>query len=310
MRHGATDFPLRRVPRFLGYSRMTVPKARIIKGGDSPTGESAPQRALSPADTIRRLFGGLGVYGWFFAAFGVVFAAGMLPKVKPDFASYDATARGTVVHVERTNDKVNDDPVMRVSYTFEDSAGRSHQGASYTTYPIEPDTGRIVEYERDDPGLSRLDGMDRTPVGDWAWVLSIFVLIFPIVGLALAVPQLVRGIRAVRVVRTGVETTGTIVDVSPTSVVIRNRGPIMRATVEFLVGERPFRTTFDFLEAKAPARDSVQRVVYDPRSPTRATVLDNATENGGSAWADLSAALLLIAPAIFLIGLVSLPFVF
>jgi hypothetical protein len=302
----------------------TVPSARVVKGGDVES--SAGERDLAPpinvialaprtvprAFVARLLFGGpLGAFGWVFAAFGMIFTLVFVPRSMPDFTSYDMTATATVEHVETTTMSENKEHVLRVTYTFEDAEGQLHRGQSYTRDPVETNSERTVEYTRADPDVSRLRGMRRSPFDS----LALIVLVFPIAGIAIAWRQLVRGIRAVRVLRTGVETTGKIVDVTPTKLTVQNQR-IMRATVEYLVGERTCRTTFDFPKNSAPALDGVQRLVYDPQSPTRATTLDNLpgqpriTEGGVLAWTPGSAALVLIAPVIFVLELVALPFVF
>ena len=128
---------------------------------------------------------------------------------------------------------------------------------------------------------------------------------FPIVGLAIAGQQLVRGIRAAHLLRSGVETTGKIVEVTEVRSGSRNRTPTMRAVVEYLVGERTYHTTVDYSQADAPDPDSAQRLIYDPQLPSRSAMLDalpgrpRITEDGNVASTTYSAVLVFLAPGAF-----------
>jgi hypothetical protein len=300
---------------------MTLPSARAVKVADvvpAPRPSDRPKQVIElaprkvPASLVARLLFGspLGVFGWIFAAFGMLFVLLFVPRALPDFTSYDGTAFGEVEHVEKTNMSENDDHIWRVAYTFEDNAGRVHHGESYTTDDVTPHTERLVEYTRANPNVSRLKGMSRRPFG----VLALMVLLFPIVGLALAGRVFVRGIRAARLLRRGIETTGKVIDVESTRLKVQ-RERIMRATVEFAVGDRAERTTFDVGESGAPARDEIRRLIYDPAAPSRASTLDDLpgkpriTTEGKLAWSSGSAALVLIAPIVAVIEIALLPFV-
>lgn len=272
--------------------------------------ELAPRKV--PASLVVRLLFGSppGVFGWIFAAFGMLFVLLFVPRSLPDFTSYDATALAEVDRVEATKMSENDHSIFRVTYTFADDAGHVHHGQSYTTDEVVPHVEHIAHYVRAHPDESRLDDMRRHPFG----VLALMVLLFPIVGLALAGRVFVRGIRAARLLRRGIETTGKVIDVEPTRLKVQHER-IMRATVEFAVGDRVERTTFDVGESGAPPRDEIRRLIYDPQAPSRASTLDDLpgepriTPEGKLAWSSGSAALVLIAPVIAVVELALLPFV-
>lgn len=299
---------------------MTLPSARAVKIADAVPARSSDQplhvielapRKVPASLVTRLLFGGfLAGFGWFFTAFGMLFVLVALPGSLPDFRSYDTHGVADIQRVEDTRKSENDKTVLRVAYTFEDDAGQPHHGVSYTTDPVDPHATRGVEYSRAHPEMSRLHGMRRYPFSPWALV----VLVFPIVGLTMAGRAFVRGIRAARLLRRGIETTGKVVDVVPRRMKVQNER-IMRATVEFNVGEQTQRTTFDVGESGAPPRDEIRRLIYDPQAPSRASTLDDLpgepriTPEGKLAWSSGSAALVLIAPVIAVVELALLPFV-
>ena len=256
-----------------------LPEARIVKdGGPRPaTAGDAPAHVLRlapralPWRLVWRLwFGGtLGMFGWFFAGFGLLFCLIFLPLSELWTPDYDRTATATITRVEETSTSENDQTIYEAHYTFVDERGVTRTGSSYTKDPS-PGGTREVEYLAEDPDDSRLVGMRSRPFGWWAG----FVLIFPIVGLAIAIPQLVAGRRAVRLLRHGVETRGRLVRKEATNVTV-NKRPVMALTFRFDVGGRTHGATVKTLNTAPLEDDAEEPMLYDPYDPSRATTLDH-----------------------------------
>ena len=151
----------------------TVPKARVLKSGDSsskPRGSAPPEHVIELAPrTVPRtlvawlLLGGRGAFGWGFAVFGMLIALIVVPFAMPDLASYDATTFGTVQHVEVASTTKHGDPYeWRVTYAFGDPNGQLRHGVSYSSDRVEKNSERMVEYTRADPNVSRLRGVRRS----------------------------------------------------------------------------------------------------------------------------------------------------
>jgi len=258
-----------------------LPEARVVKDGGGAerarTGGEPPPHLLRlapravPRQLVWRLWFGtsLAKIGWFFAGVGMVFTFVFLPRSELLAPDYDRSGTATIIGVEATNSSENDEAIYRVDYTFTDDDGVARTGASYTKdSSVRGD--HPVEYLADDPGKSRLVGMRSRPFGWWV----VFVLLFPIVGLGMAIPQLVAGHRATRLLRFGVETHGTLLVKKATSVTVDNMS-IMALTFEYQVGGRPYRTTVKTLETSMLEDDAQEPMIYDPQDPSRATTLDH-----------------------------------
>ncbi len=123
------------------------------------------------------------------------------------FGSYDQRGAATVTRVEETTTTVNDHRIYRVHYTFRDAAGATHRARRTPPSPPEQPGAWDVEYQGDDPDTSRLVGMDRTRMPRFI----LFVLIFPLIGLVLALWQLRAGRASLRLLRHGAETSGKLI---------------------------------------------------------------------------------------------------
>ena len=128
----------------------------------------------------------------------------------------------------------------------------------------------MVELVEADPTFSRISGM-RTSVGG-GWVLLMFV--FPIVGLLIALGDLSRRRRSLRLLRHGTMTSGVFETMEATGTRI-NEQPVMRLIFRF---EDEYGAEH-VAEAKSHQthrlRDEDRELlVYDPRNPSDASVID------------------------------------
>jgi hypothetical protein len=294
-----------------------IPEARVIKGGESSSDKrvgAAPAddirhapRELPPELTVKLLFGGLAVQAWWVAVICMTVALLYSPNAKPDNATYDATASGTVTQVEKTDTRrgKHSDPVLRVSYVFEDSAGGEHHGVSYADHGVKPNSAHLVEYTRANPDVSRLQGMRSTPRAPYD------LIVLAGIGLLFVAAQLVRSLRWRRLLRIGVPTPGKIVKIGPPKWAMEGSKD-RRVTVEYELGDQTHRTSFNGAGEPVRAVGGEEVVLYHPRAPARAVVPSNLpgrpsiTQNDQLAMEYGGMLKMLVAPALWLIGLFAL----
>jgi len=261
------------------------PGARVVRGGEGGRegrsgsgGKAAPQgrvlrlvpRVLPRALVWRLLVGGMFAgFGWLFAAFGMVFVLVFLPSLDLRSPSYDRQTHATITGIEDTGSSENEHAIYRVSYTFVDEAGVERRGESFTQdAPAVP--GWQVGYRSADPSESQLDGMRRRPFSP----LLLFVLVFPIVGLGLALWQLPAARRSLRLLHRGVETRGKLIDKRATRVEV-NDTPVMALTFQYEVDGKTYSTTVKTLRPELLEDEEREAMLYDPYSPANATTLDH-----------------------------------
>jgi len=193
-----------------------------------------PPRSVPTPLAIRVLFGGfLGQFGWLFVAFGMlfvwVFDAGGGVAEWFAFARGYETTEGTTTGWRSTSLSINEVPVYETSYRYDHPEAGTVSGASYATGSWEGEGQRVtVEYVPSDPTLSRIAGMRSSQGG----LGVIFVVIFPVVGLVLALVALSKGLRTRRLLQVGRVTRGTLLTSEATSTRV-NEQPVMKLTFEF-----------------------------------------------------------------------------
>lgn len=224
---------------------------------------------------VRTLFGGaISQFGWLFAAFGMVFViifnpgAAILESVT--YMGDHPVASGVSTGWEGTGFSVNEQPVYRTTFRFEVD-GVQYSGDSYATGSrFEAGTGITIEYDADDPSTARIAGYRSNPTG----LGTVFIFVFPLVGLAMAGAGFRRGRRIRSLLINGAVTTGRLVAKEPTSTTVNNQR-VMKLTFEFEaesggVHHATARTHHEYrLED-----DARELLVYDPRDPGRAAMLD------------------------------------
>jgi hypothetical protein len=225
--------------------------------------------------SIRVVLGGLlSQIGWAVAGFGLIFvwvfdAGGALGSAVA-FAGELATVEGVTSAWRQTQISINDEAVFETSYEFE-LEGRRVTGASYVTGSYMPQGEPVtVEYVASDPTLSRIRGMRASVAG----VGISFVFTIPLVGLALAAVGTGRGLRARRLLATGHLALGTLKSKEPTNSTVNNQ-PVYRLTFEFPAARGgTYEVTSMTHRAFELEDEPAERLVYDPRHPNDAALLD------------------------------------
>jgi len=186
--------------------------------------EQHPVRHIPLTTKLGLLFTGFAnLFGWFFFGFGMLFvwmfgASHYLHELA-FFSGELQTTRGQITAVQKTRLEINDNRVFEYHYVFE-TGGRSYRGSAdgYSGRYREGDAATI-EYASDDPGHSRIAGMNLG-LGGWPFF---FTLVFPLVGAAFIIAGLRKGLRAIRLLKRGKEADGRYLGREATSTRINNR---------------------------------------------------------------------------------------
>ena len=232
-------------------------------------------RALPRNLIVRLLFGdGLAVSGWWLAVLlvGITFLLARQKELSPE--DYDRQATAWATKIEKTSTFYAQKPVYSVSYTFRDEAGTSHAGESFNTgAPV----GRswTVYYQSADPSVSQLDGMRRHK-RPWTWLL----MCFPILAVGIVCWELWIGVRNLRLLRRGAETSGKRVEVRESwgwSTFLDRSARATSFTFEYEVAGKTYTTKVKVKAKRAVVlNDDVREpMLYDPKRPSRATTLDH-----------------------------------
>jgi hypothetical protein len=241
--------------------------------------EPAP-RAVPGAVRRRLLFGGpVSQMGWLFLGIGLIVSGVFVwnselwtPML---FSGQKDHTQGRVTRVEQTSSRENRSSIYAIHYTYEWN-GASHAGVSYSFSP-EPAPGEPVPVElvTDSPETSRIQGLRHRTFGPVAAI----ALIFPLVGLGMALYGMRRGLLNIRVLAQGRPARGTLVDKRATNVRINN-APVYELTFRFRDHDgREQQGSIRTLHT-APVEDEAhERLLYDPQSrphqPRRIVLLDD-----------------------------------
>jgi len=225
------------------------------------------------------LFGGVFSFiGWFFFAFGMVFAVvfGSFADLTSwyQFRGPVATASGTLTEVTETSASENNVRIYAYKYSFR-AEGNDYEGVSYLPgRHHEPGEQVVVEYVEGNPSLSRVRGMRRAEFGPWI----LFVMVFPLVGFIFILVSLRGGLKANRLLANGKLAWGELVSKEPTNTRINNR-VVYKLTFAFQPEEGGSATAVARSHEPEKLQDEPaaagERLLYDPFRPDYAVLLDS-----------------------------------
>lgn len=238
-----------------------------------------PPRRVPWTVRSQLLFGGFAnQFGWAFLGFGLVFLwiFGLNTDFTgPLFLLLDVeTTGGTVVEVQETGSSENDTPIYANTYTYRvERLEAEYRGVSYSPgRQFEPGWSVTVEYLRDSPEISRLQGMRRAAFPPW--VLCI-VLPFPLVGLGFVAFGFRNGLKANRLLAGGRIGVGKLVSKTATGASV-NEQPVYKLEFEFLADDGGlYKVTSNTHRPYALEDEPEERLLYNPYSPSYAVMLDN-----------------------------------
>lgn len=240
---------------------------------------AAPPRYVPWPVQAQVQFGGfLNFFGWLWFGFTMLFvwAFGSLTGfndvyfwfISPDIAP------GIITAIESTGASENDVPVYANHFTFRvERLEAEFQSVSYTTgqnFSIS-DTAEI-EYLPGNPNIARIQ---NTRSGTFSpWVLC-FVGIFPLVGLGMIGPGMYLGYKGNRLLKEGKMGLGRLVSKEPTNTRI-NKQTVYKLTFEFMADDgQTYQATARSHTPYNLEDEAQEQLVYDPRNPTRAVLLDS-----------------------------------
>jgi len=233
-------------------------------------------RAIPLTLSIRVLLGSVWCHiGWGLMIFGMIFVwafdAGGAVRETVRFARGTAMAEGVTTDWRETSMSINERPVYETSYSFRSADGYDVAGASYMTGRwVEPGQTVTVEYVPSDPSLSRIQGSRASIAGAGV----VFMYILPIVGLAFAMLGVRGGIQRRYLLANGELALGKLRLKEPTNTRINNQ-TVYKYTFEFDVpGGGTYQATAKTHVQRKLEDEEFERLVYDPRDPTEATLLD------------------------------------
>ncbi|MBL7140152.1 MAG: hypothetical protein ISS74_04515 [Planctomycetes bacterium] len=195
------------------------------------------------------------------------------------FGGETATAPGVVTASRETNCMENDVRVYGHTFRFTGPDGVERTGESFATgRRLDPEQEVTVEVAPGAPSVARIRGMRRRPFGveGWGGLLMVGMLaVFSVVGVVMLTVGVRKGLKANRMLRSGLLTLGRLKARRPTNTCINDR-TVYEFTFEFVADDR--RTH----EAKAKTHD-VDRLsdprgeflLYDPVDPSYAVLLDD-----------------------------------
>jgi len=248
-----------------------------------------PPRTVPASAQVAVVFAGVTQQiGWIFLLFGLLF--GWLFGLDSEaitavqFQGEQELTSGAVIDVTQTAASENDRPIYGIRYTYTVD-GVAHVGVSYSTNGNYAD-GQVVtvQYLVEEPKRSRIEGLRVRKFGAFA----IFPIIFPLVGLAMALRGVYGGLRARRLLRSGKLAFGTLVNKEATNTRI-NKQTVYKLTFEFTV--QPEQKLFGYRQSAMGEAKTYQAVhkthrthaledepeeplLYDPADPRRVYPID------------------------------------
>lgn len=213
------------------------------------------------------------MFGWIFACFGMIFCILFLPMSLsglPDLMNTNQTptGEGVVKTVEKTNTTVNDVSVYR--YTVEAKDGTT--GTCYTNgekYKLDQE----VELVRCGEKL-KISGTRLSSMGAFS-LLTLFVLIFPGVGLGFILYGTFKGRKAIRLLQDGELGKGKYIDMNPTGATVNNRA-VMKLHYKFVANDgETYDAYATALDTEKLTDDAFEPLFYDRMNPSYSVLFDS-----------------------------------
>ncbi len=227
------------------------------------------------------LLGGVGQFGWLMLLLGTAFSAAFVPMIdwsSVAFRGRSESTSGRVVTIEDTGASVGGGESQRgtpiFAYTFEyrDATGESRRARSYRTgRGCEQEGDSVqVEYLAAAPHRARIVGQRLGHFPPWV----LLVLIFPVVGLAVAGARLTSGRRWIHLLREGALATGRLVEKRPLAYKV-NEKPAFALVFEYTAGDgQTYQHTARTTEPDRLEDEDTEPLLYEPYDPARAVMLD------------------------------------
>ena len=247
-----------------------------------PDEGASGKRGIPLTTQLAVAFGGFFLqFGAGFFTFGMIFwwIFGAQADVTSwyKFSGELAHARGKAISCTDTgmseggSDHSRGTPVYRTTYGFEAEGGGHFEGECYGTgMSFSPGQTVPVEYIANDPVTSRIAGTRKKPWQAW----TLFVAIFPGLGLTFMVIGLRSNLNRLRILRVGKTTRGRLVSKEPTNTRINNR-TVYKFTFEYEDEDGNTHQVSDKTHITELLEDEeTERLIYNPRNPSEGMLVD------------------------------------
>lgn len=174
---------------------------------------------------------------------------------------------GTVTSVDTTGGSENGQTVYAVHFDYLVERELPHSGISYSTGwapPIGETVG--VEYLVNHPSRARIEDMR---LGMWGPAV-LFILLFPAIGVGIAVFLIRRGLRRNRILRRGILTNARLLAIGTTNTTV-NEKPVRALHFEFKDRSgKPSEAEVRTLDAEIFDESETYPILYDPQASSQA----------------------------------------
>lgn len=271
-----------------GYQQPAYPQPQVQPPGAGQQLEPAP-RSVPLSASLTVVFGGQTLIGWLIFGFGMIFGwlFGLNNEAvtNVEFMGDKAQTQATVSKISDSGYSENETTLMEIEYRYQVD-GKQYQGSSYAfDAPFDPGNQVKVEYLKDSPGKSRILGMRVRPFSGF----TIFALIFPLVGFAIAGRGFFSGLNKRKLLKIGELGHAKLIGQEPTNTKVNDQ-TVYKLIFEFApqsnappgVGYRspsgqaaePVRFHHKTHNTSALMDDPFEAVLYNPKQPSQVYLVD------------------------------------
>lgn len=231
-------------------------------------------RKISFALTIKILFGNvITQLGWGVVVFGQVFFISF--AMQADFSDFylgknSPKTKGKIIEINNTNARINKRFIYEFHYEYEVKTKKLKAFSYSTNKDIQVNDIVNIEYMNNKPEYSRIEGMQQKTFP----IYAISLVIITLVGITIVVINLLKQIKNIQLLKTGIITKGKFIKMEPTNVKVDNQSMI-RLYFEFIDYLGKTQTvSADVLDLKGLQDEPEETIFYDKNKPSKAVLID------------------------------------
>ncbi|TAE46663.1 MAG: hypothetical protein EAY69_08265 [Cytophagales bacterium] len=231
-------------------------------------------RKISFVLTIKILFGNvITQLGWGVVVFGQVFFISF--AMQADFSDFylgknSPKTKGKIIEINNTNARINKRFIYEFHYEYEVKTKKLKAFSYSTNKDIQVNDIVNIEYMNNKPEYSRIEGMQQKTFP----IYAISVVIITLVGITIVVINLLKQIKNIQLLKTGIITKGKFIKMEPTNVKVDNQS-MMRLYFEFIDYLGKTQTvSADVLDLKGLQDEPEETIFYDKNKPSKAVLID------------------------------------
>lgn len=208
------------------------------------------------------------LFGSFFFAFGMIFFWVFIDPyaIYKDIILHNdhKNTEGTITDIRDTNVSINKERVLGYKYTFSHD-NEDYSGESFMTRKRLNEGNNVkIIFHPDNPHISKISGTNLN-IGGYA---SLFVLIFPLVGLTLAFFGYKSGSKQLSMLKSGIITHALVSDVKKTNVTVNNRR-VFKVKMEYQDSRGGTHTNYhSTTEPSVLTDEPTELILYNPQKPS------------------------------------------